>query len=588
MIQHALPFNILDFCSYDDLASMFYDARNQDRSEKEMLTNVEQNGDRHEVREGEFAESSDEGAIDSGYVQGGEREGGEKYEEQCILSRGDERTNEVVYGGYAAVTDDNNSGAIANAVASQSIAKQDIKEKEARTYESAPKRCKHDASHSPTRQNENDEAARNGEATSLPVMKLDKETLILRPNATIPPFVRSTFPNDEIPIDVEQFVEWNSETHGSISVNFLHQLVTPPKGQSGIGKQVNGSNADGVGTHAAGNAEALAEVSTCRDTDPTKSKVVEQLVGPSSLMVREWLKGMERSEFGDNDCQLRRHLQHSYKSFDTLRRDNYISSRTKKCVKGNECDNLRPNFRNTEFISSLPFEWVLLSPQAQAQIMPLLIWLMTLFDDREDKGYSKVDRDGTAIEVVCRILQKSLGALRDSKITCNEVIFGKHRKKDKSIELKWGALVEFKLSQNMLTSYKAKVDNRRKLQFSCTYNEVDEVVRRGIVRRGNKTSRILHVLIEHAVRIGTSVISMLEAEGEAYVTRKEYIQSQVYNIVNKQQPEVEKAIIQIGYFSENYQDPLFGKALHKACDKILELLFNTISCIDEGRYFDCK
>ena len=94
--------------------------------------------------------------------------------------------------------------------------------------------------------------------------------------------------------------------------------------------------------------------------------------------------------------------------------------------------------------------------------------------------------------------------------------------------------------------------------------------------------------MKHAVQIGTSVISMLEAQGDSYVARKEEIQSQVHDKVNKQQPEVEKAIIQIGYFSENYQDPLFGKALHKACDKILELLFNMISCIDEGRYFDCK
>jgi hypothetical protein len=52
-----------------------------------------------------------------------------------------------------------------------------------------------------------------------------------------------------------------------------YNLVTPPKGQSGIGKQVNGSNADGVSTHESvstcqqvdtGNAEALAEVSTCQ------------------------------------------------------------------------------------------------------------------------------------------------------------------------------------------------------------------------------------------------------------------------------------------------------------------------------------
>lgn len=209
---------------------------------------------------------------------------------------------------------------------------------------------------------------------------------------------------------------------------------------------------------------------------------------------------------------------------------------------------------------------------------------MTLFDVREDKGYSKVERDGTVIQVFCRILNKqSLEALKNPKITHNEVIFGKHRRTAKSIELKWGSLVEFNLSQNIQTSYKAKVDNRRKLQFSCNYKEMDE-----IVRRGNKKSRIINVLIKHAVQIGTSVISMLEAQGDSYVARKEEIQSQVHDKVNKQQPEVEEAIIQIGYFSENCQDPLFGSALANACDKISELLFNMISCIDEGRYFDCK
>ncbi len=163
-----------------------------------------------------------------------------------------------------------------------------------------------------------------------------------------------------------------------------------------------------------------------------------------------------------------------------------------------------------------------------------------------------MERHGTVIEVFCRILRKSLEALQNGKITHNEVIFGKHRKKAKSIELKWGSLVEFNLSQNIQTSIKAKVSDRRKLQFRCIYKEMNEVV-----RRGNNKCRILGVLIKHAVQICQSVISMLENQDEAHIARVEGIRSQVFEIVNKQQPKVKEAIIQNEYFSEIYQDILF-------------------------------
>ena len=124
--------------------------------------------------------------------------------------------------------------------------------------------------------------------------------------------------------------------------------------------------------------------------------------------------------------------------------------------------------------------------------------------------------------------QKVTEALQNGKITHNEVIFGKHRKKAKSIELKWGSLFEFNLSQNIQTSIKAKVSDRRKLQFRCIYKEMNEVV-----RRGNNKCRILGVLIKHAVQICKSVICVLENQGETFVARKEDIQSQVFEIVNK-------------------------------------------------------
>ena len=147
-----------------------------------------------------------------------------------------------------------------------------------------------------------------------------------------------------------------------------------------------------------------------------------------------------------------------------------------------------------------------------------------------------------------------------------------------NFELKWGSLVEFNLSQNIQTSYNAKVGDRRKLQFRCIYKEMNEVV-----RRGNNKNRIIGALIKHAIQICKSVISMLENQGEVYIARKEDIQSQVFQIVNKQQPKVKETIIQSGYFSENRQDLLSGTA-----HKISELFFNTISRIDEGRYFYCK
>jgi hypothetical protein len=71
---------------------------------------------------------------------------------------------------------------------------------------------------------------------------------------------------------------------------------------------------------------------------------------------------------------------------------------------------------------------------------------------------------------------------------------------------------------------------------------------------------------------------MLENQDEARIARVEDIRSQVFEIVNKQQPKVKEAIIQSEYFSEIYQDLLFiGTALDKICDKISELFFNTIS-----------
>lgn len=80
----------------------------RDPYEGEKRTNDELNGERHEVLKGGFAESPGEGEIDAGYAQGGEREGGDIYENEYILPRG--------------------------------------------------------TSHSPTRQHENDEAARYGAA----------------------------------------------------------------------------------------------------------------------------------------------------------------------------------------------------------------------------------------------------------------------------------------------------------------------------------------------------------------------------------------------------------------------------------------
>ena len=100
---------------------------------------------------------------------------------------------------------------------------------------------------------------------------------------------------------------------------------------------------------------------------------------------------------------------------------------------------------------------------------------------------------------------------------------------------------------------------------------------------------ILGVLIEHAVEICQSVTNMLENQGKADIAREEDIRSQVFDIVNKQQPKVNKAIIQSGYFRRAIDhDQLFPTALQKICDNTAELFSNTISHIDGGRYFDCK
>lgn len=297
-----------------------------------------------------------------------------------------------------------------------------------------------------------------------------------------------------------------------------------------------------------------------------------------TMKVNEIVQDVERESH--LQCANERHLRYAYTSFNGFAGyDSFISSRTKKSVK--ECDNPRPDFQNSAFISSIPCEWPSLSPQSQARLMPLLIWLMSLFDDNDHKGYSKVERHGTGIEVFCRILRQSVKALQNKKIITSEVIFGKNRVGNKSIELKWASLVEFDLSEDIQTCYKAKVGDKRKLQFSCSYQETNEVV-----RRGRKNFRIKDALVAHAIQICESVVSMLEHLDGVCVGLQEFIQSQVLEIVKAQQPIVMKTIIDSEYFSKNRQDMSFGTALAQTCDKISELFFNTISCINEGSYFD--
>jgi hypothetical protein len=143
---------------------------------------------------------------------------------------------------------------------------------------------------------------------------------------------------------------------------------------------------------AAGNAEA-AKVSTQRnDMYQSTCTHLKQTLGAQPIMTYFYNKKPDKA------VSMARDVRHyAYESFNRDGDDgdhHFISSRTNSFVKDIQkgCNNLQPNFRNTEFISLLPPEWLLLSPEAQAQLIPPLIMLWTLFEDREDKGYNKVEQ----------------------------------------------------------------------------------------------------------------------------------------------------------------------------------------------------
>jgi hypothetical protein len=80
-------------------------------------------------------------------------------------------------------------------------------------------------------------------------------------------------------------------------------------------------------------------------------------------------------------------------------------------------------------------------------------------------------------------------------------------------------LVEYKFSKNTQIYYKQIVGRKHKLQFSFGYTEKNNVVKRS----KSKKSRILCVLIEHAVSICQSVKLVLENQGKVVIGRKEDI-----------------------------------------------------------------